>query len=52
MAFVSKKIILAKTQYKTHDLDLLTLVKYFKIWHHYLEIYKCQVIVIINLNNL
>ena len=36
VAYLSRKIISAKTQYKTHNAELLAIVKTFKTWRHYL----------------
>ena len=33
----SRKMISAETQYKTHNAELLAIVKAFKTWRHYLE---------------
>ena len=52
VAFYSQKMILAKTRYKTHKGELLTIVEAFKIWRHYLEGYKHKVLVLTNHNNL
>lgn len=32
-----KKMILAKTRYKTHNNDHLAIVEAFKIWYYYLK---------------
>ena len=45
-------MILAKTQYQTHNGKLLTIVKTFKIWRHYLKDFKHKIFVLINYNNL
>ena len=37
VAFISHKMILAETRYKTYDGKLLAIVKAFKTWRHYLE---------------
>lgn len=52
MAFFLKKMIPAKTRYKTHDQELLAIVEAFKTWRHYLEGCKYRVFVITNHNNL
>ncbi len=45
-------MILAKTWYKTYDSEFLTIVETFKIWKHYLEGCKHEVLVYIDHNNL
>ena len=45
-------MIPAKSRYKTHDGELLAIVKAFKIWQHYLESCKHKVLVLTNHNNL
>ena len=45
-------MISAETQYKTHDNELLAIVKAFKTWRHYLEGYKCKVFILTDHNNL
>lgn len=52
MVFFSKKIILVKTQYKTHDERFLAIVEVFKTWRHYLEGYKHKVLIFTDHNNL
>ena len=52
IAFFSRKMILAETQYKTHDGELLAIVKAFKTWCHYLEGCKHEVLVFTDHNNL
>ena len=37
VAFFSKKMILTKTRYETHDGELLAIVEAFNTWRHYLE---------------
>ena len=32
-----KKMILAKTWYKTYNTELLTIIKIFKTWWHYIK---------------
>ena len=46
------KMIPAKTQYKTHDGELLAIVEAFKTWRHYLEGCKHKVFVLTDHNNL
>lgn len=48
----SKKMILTKTWYKTHDLELLLIVKVFKTWRYYLKGYKYKVFILTDYNNL
>lgn len=43
-------MILAKTQYKTHDGKLLTIVQAFKTQKHYLKGYKYNVLIVTNHN--
>ena len=38
MAYYSLKMIPAKTQYKTYNVELLAIVEAFKTWRHYLEV--------------
>ena len=52
VAFHSRKMILAKTRYKTHDQKLLTIIMTFKQWKHYLKSSRHFIIVLINHNNL
>lgn len=52
IAYVSKKMIPAKTRYKTHNEELLAIIEAFKIWKYYLEGYKYKVLVLIDHNNL
>ena len=52
IAFYSQKMILAKTQYKTHSGELLAIIKAFKTWRHYLEGCKHKILVLTNHNNL
>ena len=52
VAFYLQKMILAKTWYKTHDGELLTIVGAFKTWRHYLEGCKHKVFVFTNHNYL
>ena len=52
MAYYSRKMILAKTRYKTHNSQLLAIVEAFKTWQHYLKDCKHKVLVLINHNNL
>ena len=52
VAYFSKKMIPAKTQYKTHNAELLAIVKAFKTWRYYLKGCKHKVFVLTNYNNL
>ncbi len=52
VAFFSKKMILAKTWYDTHNNELLKIVEAFKTWRHYLKDYKYKVLMLIDHNNL
>ena len=51
VAYFLCKMIPAKTRYKTHDGELLAIVKAFKTWRHYLESCKYNVLVLIDHNN-
>ena len=51
VAYYSQKMILAKTQYKTHDFKFLAIVKAFKTWRHYLEGCKHKVLIFTYYNN-
>ena len=51
MAYYSQKLILAKTQYKTHNGELLAIVETLKIWRHYLKGCKHKLLVLTNYNN-
>ena len=52
VAHFFRKMIPAKTQYKTHDAELLAIVEAFKTWRHYLEGCKYEVLVLTDHNNL
>ena len=52
VAFFSKKMIPAKTWYKTHNIKLLAIVEILKTWHHYLEGCKHEILVLTDHNNL
>ena len=52
MAYYFRKMIPAKTRYKTHNSELLAIVEVFKIWRHYLESCKHEVLMLTNHNNL
>ena len=50
--FFLRKMVLAKTRYKTHDNELLTIVEAFKMWRHYLKGYKYEILIFTDYNNL
>lgn len=52
VAYFSKKIIFAKTCYKTHNEKFLAIIQVFKTWCHYLKGCKHKVFVLTNHNNL
>ena len=52
IAYFSKKMIPAKIQYETYNMELLAIVEAFKTWRHYLESCKHKVFVSNNHNNL
>ena len=52
VVYFFRKMIPAKTRYKTHNTELLVLVEAFKIWRYYLEGCKHEVFVSTNYNNL
>ena len=52
VAFFFRKMIPAKTRYKTNNRELLAIVKMFKTWRHYLKSYKHEVLMFIDHNNL
>ena len=52
VAYYSRKMIPAKTRYKTHDTKLLAIVEVFKNWRYYLEDCQYKVLVLTNHNNL
>ena len=52
LAYFLRKMIPAKTRYKTYDSELLAIIKAFKTWWHYLEDCKYKVLVFTNHNNL
>ena len=52
VAYFSKKMIPIKTQYKTHNTELLAIIEAFKTWRHYLKGCKYEVLVLIGHNNL
>ena len=52
VAYFLRKMILAKTRYKTHNGELLAIVEAFKTWRHYLESCKHEILVLTDHNNL
>lgn len=52
VTYFSRKMIPIEIRYQTHNGELLAIIKAFKIWKHYLEGYKHEVLVLINHNNL
>ena len=52
ITFFSRKMISAKTWYKTYNGEPLAIVELFKTWRHYLNGYKNKVLILINHNNL
>ena len=51
VAYYLRKMISAKTWYKTHDGKFLAIVEAFKIWQQYLEVCKHKVFMFTNHNN-
>ena len=45
-------MISAETRYETHEDEFLAIVEAFKIWRHYLEGCKHEVLVLMDHNNL
>ena len=52
VAYFLRKMIPAKTRYKTHDGEFLAIVEAFKTWRDYLEGCKLEVLVLTDHNNL
>ena len=52
VAFFSQKMIPVETRYKTHDGELLAIVKAFKTWRHYLEGSQHEIFMLTDHNNL
>ena len=52
VAYFSRKMIPAETEYEIHDSELLAIVEVFKTWRYYLEGYKHEVLVLTDHNNL
>lgn len=52
MTFFLKKMIPVKTTFKTHNDELLTIIKAFKTWRHYLESCKHKIFILTKYNNL
>ena len=51
VVYFLRKMIPAKTRYKTHDCELLAIVEAFKTWRHYLEDCQYKVFNLIDHNN-
>ena len=51
VAFFSRKIILAETQYKTHNSELLAIIEAFKTWRYYLKSCKHKMFILMGHNN-
>ena len=51
IAHYLRKMILAKTWFKSHNSEFVAIVELFKIWKQYLESYKHKVFVLIDYNN-
>lgn len=52
VTFFSKKMIIAETQYKTHNNKLLAIVNVFKTCYHFIKSCKYEFLIITNHNNL
>ena len=52
VAFFSCTMIPVETRYETHDGELLSIVKTFKTWRHYLEGSQHEVLILTDYNNL
>ena len=52
VTFFSKKMILAETQYKTHNGRFLAIVEVLNTWRHYLKGSKYEVLIVTDYNNL
>ena len=52
VAYILRKMIPAKTQYETHNSELLPIVEAFKTWQHYLESCKYEVLILTDHNHL
>lgn len=50
--FFLKKMILAKTKYKTHYNELLAIINAFNTWRYYPKSYKNKVFIFIDYNKL
>ena len=51
VAYFLRKMILAKTRYKTHKSEFLAIVETFKTWQHDLKSCKHEFLVLTNYNN-
>lgn len=45
MFFYFWKMISAETPYMTYNVEILAIIKVLKTWHHYLKIFKYEVII-------
>ena len=52
VAFISRKLIPAERNYETHDKELLAIVHSFKVWRHYLQGARHDVLVLTDHRNL
>jgi len=52
VAFHSHTFTIAELNYDTHDKELLTIFKAFKIWRHYLEGLACPINIVTDHKNL
>ncbi len=52
IAFFSRKMIPIETRYKTHNGELLAIIKAFKTWRHCLKGCKYEVLMLTDINNL
>ncbi len=52
VVFWLRKLNLVKTHYETHDQELLTIIKAFKHWQHYLKSSCYFIEILMNHNNL
>ena len=52
MIFFLQKMISAESRYETHNGELLSIVKVFKTWKHYLESSWHKVFILTDYNNL
>lgn len=52
VVYFLSKIILVKTCYKTHNIELLTIIETFKTWWYYLKVYRYKILIFTDYNNL